>query len=78
MIIDETRGPYRVLAKFGEGGIGEARLLMIRPVIDEKARTSVRVVLNWFEELKSKVGRWCRGSVFAALLAEPQRHWNEG
>ena len=33
------------------------RLLMIRPVIDEKARTSVRVVLNWFVELKSKLAR---------------------
>ena len=30
------------------------RILMVRPVVDQKAKTSVRVVLNWFEELKSK------------------------
>ena len=34
-----------------------SRLLMVRPVVDQKAKTSVRVVLNWFEELKSKFGQ---------------------
>jgi hypothetical protein len=30
------------------------RVLMVRPVVDQKAKPGVRVVLNWFEELKSK------------------------
>jgi serine/threonine-protein kinase len=54
------RGAYNVRSDTGltfDVDPKTGRLLMVRPAIDDKARAPVRVVLNWFEELKTKFGR---------------------
>ena len=51
------RGTYNLRSDTGRTFDVDPRnnqILLVRPVADQKGKTSVRVVLNWFEELKSK------------------------
>jgi serine/threonine protein kinase len=54
LTIGNRLGCYEIISPLGEGGMGEVFRARSQGPAESPEFTQVRVVLNWFEELKAR------------------------